>query len=584
MSTEDLKDTIYIDVDEEITGIIDKIQESDKKVVALVLPKRASVFQSIVNLKLLKRAAEKKSQNLVLITSEPSILPIAGAVGIHVAKTPHSKPEIPAHPDSVDQYEDESMHLDNGKEFDPKSSKEKAVGELAAASGVALTEEKIHKPEDIDETIDISDESLIDDATGKGENEPSKSKKSKKNKKDKKDSSLKVPDFNKFRKILIIGGIVFASIIVLFFLFGNLLNKATITIQTTTQPVNSSITLNLDTAAKSLNTANSTVPAVAQSTQKSSSQSVPTTGQVNNGNKATGNVTLSSVYCSSQPPSSGPPSLPANSGVTSNGVTYLTQSSTTFSSKGTFYQGCTSFAANDNTSVIAQSGGSNGNLSSGSSFKVPGSGYGQIQGTNSNALSGGTDNMVNAVSQNDINAATQKIGSQDTSSVKTALENQLKQAGLVPIVGTFNTGTANTVASPTLGSAGNQVTVTQTVTYTMLGVQQSYLSQLVTNSVNQQINPAQQSIVDDGVSTAQYNVIQSNGTTAQVTMQATASVGAKLDTSTIKHEVAGKKTADVEATIKSNPGVTNVTVKLSPFWVSSVPTDQKKIIINITKS
>ena len=67
MSTEDIKDTIYIDVDEEITGIIDKIQESDKKVVALVLPKRASVFQSIVNLKLLKRAAEKNSQNLVLI-------------------------------------------------------------------------------------------------------------------------------------------------------------------------------------------------------------------------------------------------------------------------------------------------------------------------------------------------------------------------------------------------------------------------------------------------------------------------------------------------------------------------------------
>ena len=574
MSTEDLKDTIYIDVDEEITGIIDKIQESDKKVVALVLPKRASVFQSIVNLKLLKRAAEKKSQNLVLITSEPSILPIAGAVGIHVAKTPHSKPEIPAHPDSVDQYEDESMHLDNGKEFDPKSSREKAVGELAAASGVALTEEKIHKPEDIDETIDISDESLIDDATGKGENEPSKSKKSKKSKKDKKDSSLKVPDFNKFRKILIIGGIVFASIIVLFFLFGNLLNKATITIQTTTQPVNASITLNLDTAAKSLNTANSTVPAVAQSTQKSSSQSVPTTGQVNNGNKATGSVTIS-VACSSTPPV-----VTSGLGLSSGGVSFITQKSVTLTSCS-----CSTICTfSGEVPVIAVSGGANGNLSSGSKLSFNDQNHTNYSASNSSPFTGGTDNMVNAVSQNDINAATQKIGSQDTSSVKTALENQLKQAGLVPIAGTFNTGTANTVASPTLGSAGNQVTVTQTVTYTMLGVQQSYLSQLVTNSVNQQINTSQQSIVDDGVSTAQYNVIQSNETTAQVTMQATASVGAKLDTSTIKQEVAGKKTADVESTIKSNPGVTNVTVKLSPFWVSSVPTDQKKIVINITKS
>ena len=582
MSTEDIKDTIYIDVDEEITGIIDKIQESDKKVVALVLPKRASVFQSIVNLKLLKRAAEKNSQNLVLITSESSILPIAGAVGIHVAKTPHSKPEIPVHPDSVEQYEDESMDLDNGREFDPKSSKEKAIGELAAASGVALSEEKIHRPEDIDETIDISDDALMNDATGKGENESGKSKRSKKNKKNKKDSSLKVPDFNKFRKILVIGGIVIVSLIVLFLLFGSQLNKANITIQTTSQPVNSSITLNLDTAAKSLNTANSTVPAVAQSTQKSSSQSVPTTGQVNNGNKATGNITItcSGLSCCTLNSSGNYPSITSGTGLSSNGVSYITQSSVQMSNNNS--HGCSSTSGS--ATVIAVSGGSNGNLPASSKLDFNDQNHTNYSASNSSPFTGGTDNMVNAVSQNDINSATQKIGSQDTSSVKTALENQLKQAGLVPIIGTFNTGTANTVASPTLGSAGNQVTVTQTVTYTMLGVQQSYLSQLVSNSVNQQINPDQQSIVDDGISTAQYNVVQSNATTAQVTMQATASVGAKLDTSSLKRQVSGKKSADVESTIKSNPGVTNVNVKLSPFWVTTVPADQKKIVINITKS
>ena len=52
------KDTIYIDIDDEITGIIDKVQGSKGKVVAFVLPKRAAVFQSIVNMKLLKRAAD----------------------------------------------------------------------------------------------------------------------------------------------------------------------------------------------------------------------------------------------------------------------------------------------------------------------------------------------------------------------------------------------------------------------------------------------------------------------------------------------------------------------------------------------
>ncbi|MFL6594983.1 MAG: hypothetical protein ACJ8HQ_06025, partial [Chthoniobacterales bacterium] len=70
------KDTIYIDIDDEITGIIDKLKASQSKVVALVLPKRAAVFQSIVNMKLLKRAADSNKKNLVLITAEAGLLPL----------------------------------------------------------------------------------------------------------------------------------------------------------------------------------------------------------------------------------------------------------------------------------------------------------------------------------------------------------------------------------------------------------------------------------------------------------------------------------------------------------------------------
>jgi hypothetical protein len=38
------RDTIYVDIDDEITGIIDKVRGSNAKIVALVLPKRAAVF------------------------------------------------------------------------------------------------------------------------------------------------------------------------------------------------------------------------------------------------------------------------------------------------------------------------------------------------------------------------------------------------------------------------------------------------------------------------------------------------------------------------------------------------------------
>ncbi len=562
------KDTVYIDVDEEITGIIDKVKESDKKVIALVLPKRASVFQSIVNLKLLKRSAEKEGKNIVLITSESSVLPIAGAVGLHVAKTLQSKPEIPAHPDSGMDYDsNDDMDVEDNHDIDNEEIKDKPVGELAAASGLAA--EKIHRSEDIDDTIDIGDE-MQDDATGKGLKE-SKSK----GKKNNKDKNLKVPNFTKFRKILVIGGIVIVALIVLFLIFGSLFNKATINISTKTEPVTANLTLNLDTTAKSLNVSTSTVPAIAQTTTKSSTASVPTTGQINNGNKATGSVSLT-VACSAKPPT-----IPSGTGLSSNGIAFTTQKNITLTNCNCSSSNC---LFSGDVTVIAVTGGANGNLVSGSTFTVSGQQYAGYSGTSSAAFTGGTDNMVNAVSQTDINSATQKISGQDTSAIKQTLKGQLVQAGLVPIVSTFSTGATTTSASPTLGSIGNNVTVTESIIYTMLGVQQSYLDTLVNKNINSQINDVQQTIIDNGVKSAQYTSVQANATTAQVTMQDTGYVGANLNKQDIKGQIAGKKTADVKSIINAYPGVNNVTVKLFPFWVNSVPNNQNKIVINITKS
>ena len=85
MSTSE-KHTIYIDIDDEITAVIDKVKTAPGKIVALVLPKRATVLQSIINMKLLKKSALANKKSIVLITSEAGLLPLAGAVGLHVAK------------------------------------------------------------------------------------------------------------------------------------------------------------------------------------------------------------------------------------------------------------------------------------------------------------------------------------------------------------------------------------------------------------------------------------------------------------------------------------------------------------------
>ncbi len=89
------KDIIYLDIDDEITTIIDKIEASKADLVGLVLPKRAAVLQSSVNIKLLKRAVDSIGKKLVLITTDASVVSLAADNKIYVAADTSSKPEIP---------------------------------------------------------------------------------------------------------------------------------------------------------------------------------------------------------------------------------------------------------------------------------------------------------------------------------------------------------------------------------------------------------------------------------------------------------------------------------------------------------
>ena len=56
--------TIYLESDEEITSVVDRLRKSEAKEIILVIPKGTALLQSIVNLKLLKKEAEKLKKHL----------------------------------------------------------------------------------------------------------------------------------------------------------------------------------------------------------------------------------------------------------------------------------------------------------------------------------------------------------------------------------------------------------------------------------------------------------------------------------------------------------------------------------------
>ena len=560
------KDVIYIDIDDEITSVIDKVRASDGKILALVLPKRASVFQSVVNMKLLKRAADESKKRLVLITSETGLLPLAGAVGVHVAKSLQSKPEIPAAPDATDAELsiDEDEPLEGPEEVTAETAGDKSIGELAGpAAAVPLA------TDDAMETVELDNDE--EDGASKPVSAAPLPLAAKKNKK------LAVPNFDRFRLWLALGVLGVIGLIVLLFIALTVLPKATITIKTNASNVNTNVNFTLDTTASSLDPNNNVVPAKQVTEQKNFTQTASATGQANKGDRATGTVTLSLKDCSQAETT-----IPAGSGVSSNGLTFITQETVTLESVvvGTT---CRNDLAPSQSSadvdVKAINPGTQYNISA-TTFSV--NSHNNVTGKSSQAMSGGTDNVVKIISQADIDGAKSKITSQD-SGVKSDLQNQLSQAGYYAVMATFNAGTPNVTTSANAGDTADNVTVTEVISYTLLGAHKNDLTTLIDDQIKGQIDTSKQSILDDGLAKAEIKVNNSTDKTAQLNLQATGVVGPDIKTDTVKQLAAGKKSGEVKSTLTSQPGITDVTVKLSPFWVSSVPKKTSKITVTIAK-
>jgi len=559
------KETIYVDVDDEITAIIEKVRLAKGKVIALVLPKRAAVLQSVVNMKLLKHTADKADKNLVLITTEAGLMPLAGSVGLHVASTPTSKPSIPpapVGPSDEPESVDEPLDIVDGTadaDYDPSKAADKTVGELAggaALGGIAASS--------IDEDIEMGDE-----------DEPTLAADSTKVSKPKKNKKLIVPNFDTFKKKLLLVGLVAVLLIVGGIFAFVVLPKAAITIKTDSSTIKTNLNLALDTTAKSVDSTNSIVPAVAQSNQKTSTQQATATGQQNNGQQASGQIKI--INCSGAAVT-----LPVGASFSSSGYTFIGQNSVTvpdsnYSKTGTCH--------NDGTgtvNVTALHGGAGYNLAP-ASYAISNN-PGGLTATGSQ-MSGGTDNITKIVAQTDIDGATAKIKAIDTTSIKQQLISDLQAKGLQPVPTTFLASAPQITSSAQAGTAADTVTVTGVTTYTMLGVKTADLKTLVDANVTMQLEKGRQVILDDGVANAIFSEQNpATATSASVSMTTQSVAGPQLDVAAIKKEIVGMKAGDIQALIKQTPGVTDVNVKLSPFWVSSVPSNSKKVTVQIDKS
>lgn len=542
------KDVVYIDPDDDITGIIDRLSSVKSPIVAAVLPKRAAVLHSSVNMRLLKRAADAKKKRLVLITTEASVLKLAADVRVHVAKSLTSKPELPDAPSHTEVTETISESIAEDNNIDPK----KSVGELAG-----------DEPENQEETIELdnAEEAAVDTKA-----EP----------KVKKNRKLKVPNFDKFRMRLFLA--IFAGVLLLVggFLAIFVLPKANITIYTETADLDTRFEFTASVSQASADQENRILPAQSKEVKQTITEKFTATGQGDKGNKAKGIVTVYNCNKADETIT-----MPAGSRLIVGDAVFTTDAPSTIPASNFTGGGLCKKDISRDIDVTAALSGDKYNLSERNGFTAPD--YADITGTSlgNGGFTGGTSIPIKVTSQDDVDKVKEKILLRNTDTDKQQLQDLLKAANQYPLTETFVATAAEPTVAPAVGQEATEGNVTIVITYTMLGVGQSDIESLILKTQEKNINGATQKIYDNGLSKAKIGQVERKSAgEAKMNLQATAKVGPLLDAGTIAKSVAGKAGGETKQIIQSRPGISKVDVVYSPFWVLKTPNRVNRITIN----
>lgn len=532
------KDVIYIDVEDDITAIISKVKAAKEKIVALVPPKRVGVLQSAVNLRLLDRAASQSDKRLVLITNNTALKALAASTQMPVAKNLQSKPEVP----QMTDVDADSEDVIDGSQL--------PVGELArTAPGAAA----------IDKAVRENAAEEIPKAMPPGVGQPPKKPRAK--------SGIKVPNFNSFRKKLVIGiaaGVLLVAFLVWAIFFAP---RATVVIsaRATESSANAKVALG-DKLQTSFS--GNTLKTSTQQQKKDVSIEFDPTGKKEVGEKAKGTMTLTRTSTSSTPIQ-----VPAGTSFTASNRTFKSTESATLPGSSIGPGGIEQPSVTVN--VEAAEIGDGYNLSA-RGYQSNVGGF-DAEGSN---MTGGSSRTVTVVSETDVQAATDQLAKQDSDAVKEQLKGEFNDTFVV-LDQTFQINNGQPQSSPAVGQeASGKAKLTTTITYTLSAVARADIDTFLTDYFTKQIEGQDdRRVYDNGSGNITFTNVAAAEGGFGANVVTTAKIGPKIEDAQVKELAKGKRFGEIQSSLESIQGISNVEVKFWPFWVSQAPNDTDKITI-----
>lgn len=531
-----MNEAIYLETDEEITSAIDKMSKSEGDSVSIVVPKRSTLLQSIVNLRLLKRAAEDAGKELVLVTTDKTTTHLAAKTGLAVASSLKAKPVMP---------ELSAEEPDDGAEI-VESAEDEPGSEEAAALPKKPNKPSFAKPMLVRTPVGPPDEAAA--AAPKG---------------------TKVPNFNQLQKRLLIGGGVLA-LLLLGYVLNFFLKTATVTLYARGTRVAAAFDFTVDPAAKDTDFNKAVLAGQKLEVNKDLTTNVPATGKKDVGTKASGSVTIKNCDDTLEH------GFPANSTVTSQGKNFKTNEAVTIPA-GTFGSGLVCTSPTVTVAVTAEQAGDGYNLgpaaytspSLNSNYRI-----------NGGQMSGGTSRQLTVLSQEDVDKAKAELMKNEQEKAKQELEGRAA-SGYIVIKESYFEEAKSVTSNPAVGSEASTATVTVSVAYVQLAVNKAEYEKLVEAQELAKIGEHNQ-IYDNGIEGSKLTPAQREASGRQAfKFEAEAYAGQRIDTKALAKNLAGKRYSEAADIASRVEGVEKAEVDISPGWNSRMPRLSGKIKVDI---
>lgn len=587
------KDVVYIEPEEDITDIISKIEGSKSKIVALVPPKKAGVFRSIVNIKLISKTAANLDKTVVLVTTDPSIIKLAAATKMPVTKDLKSAPKVPEPDEEVAEAAEDTevVDVDEDAEEEPEEEKNEESEEKSEEKDDSKDDEE---KKDSDENEEKDDE---DDKDGDEEKNEEKKDDKKTKKGDKKsklaDSNNPVLKWIGTHQKLSIGIGVGFVLFVIFMIWAFAIAPAvTITLKLETLTGNFSENVSFTDKLAEENVAEGKFYIEEKKIEDKAEVEFEATGKKNVGDKATGKIKVTHFFPLNK--EGGSISIPNGATFTNSGLVYTVTDGAKISWDGDLSavskdcensatagwreKGC---AVSANVTVTANEPGAKYDIagtSSGWSSSVGG-----LDIITNNAMAGGTDKTITVVQQSDIDKAiTDLISGSDKDKIEPIKQKLLDeiQDGQFAIESSFKLEASDPASSPKIDEEvkeGEKAKLTVTTTAKIFVIDETKLKEFITEKAKLEKGYKIYEMKDPFVENF------SNTEAGYVGKLKTSYVaGSTVTENDVVETAKGKGIGTAKRDISDKfDGIKSIDISTSVPWVTSIPGNPEKITVVI---